>query len=106
MRGFLTLAACVAIVGQLGVMLGTIAEGRDGQGMRSHVEQAGTSIHYAHSDLCGLCQARTLQTVAALPPRMAPVSILRAAPSVAAGVAPDVAEFFLPSPPRAPPHLS
>jgi hypothetical protein len=106
MRSFLTIAACVALVGQLGVMLGTIAEGRDGQGMRSHVEQAGTSIHYAHSDLCGLCQARSLQTMGAPPPRVAPVSVLSATPSLAADVAPIVSEFFLPSPPRAPPQLS
>jgi hypothetical protein len=106
MRAFLTVAACVALVGQLGVILGTFAEGRDGQGMRAHVEQAGTAIHYAHGDFCGLCQARSLQSMAALPAHMAPDSPAIVAPSAALALRTVDFDVILPSPPRAPPHLS
>jgi hypothetical protein len=106
MRQFLTTAACVALVGQLGVMLGTLGEGRDGQGTRAHVEQAGTSIHYAHGDNCGLCQARSLQSMASLAPSVGPGNPLSVMPSAAVEEGQHVSDVFLQSPPRAPPQLS
>jgi hypothetical protein len=103
MRSFLRVAACVAIVGQLAVMLGTIADGRDGPGMASHVEQAGTSIHYAHSDACGLCQVRSLQSMASAAPSVPVPALVCVAPSACVSESAIVADFFVPNPSRAPP---
>jgi len=102
-RVFLTIAALVALVGQLGIVVGTLAEGRDGQGMRAHVEQAGTSIHYAHGDLCGLCQARTAQSVASLPQCMPPAPRVCTPPTAQADIRAIVIDLFAPNPSRAPP---
>src|SRR5262245_701871 len=59
-RLVVTIGAYLAIVAQLSVACASVAEARDGQGMGAHVEQSGTSLHYAHSDVCALCQVRSL----------------------------------------------
>jgi len=61
------LGACLAIAGQVSVAVAVIAEARAGRGADAHVEAAGTSAHYAHSDECALCQVRSLQVVRAEP---------------------------------------
>jgi hypothetical protein len=103
MRAFVRVAAYIAVVGQLAVLLGTLAEGRDGIGMASHVEQLGTSIHYAHSDVCALCQARSLQSLSAQGPAMLPDGPGEGVPFAAVAERPVIVELHLPNPSRAPP---
>ncbi|HMC55597.1 MAG TPA: hypothetical protein VKH19_10525 [Gemmatimonadaceae bacterium] len=93
-----------AFVSQLAVVLSPLAEAREGQSFASHVEQGGTSSHYAHNDAtCITCQARTLtgptarpQTVPAPTEVSSPV-ISRVLPAAIA------AKLCRPKNPRAPP---
>ena len=98
-------AACVAIVGQLAVLLGSVAEDRDGAGMQAHVEQAGTSVHYAHSDICGLCQARSLHGLSVAAPRLQPIPPLSSEPDRSLRDVVVASHLFAPTASRAPPRL-
>ena len=67
-RNLVTIGAILAIVGQVSVAFASIAEAREGQGMSSHVEQTGTSAHYAHGASCALCYARSLHGLSSRSP--------------------------------------
>lgn len=92
------------MVAQVGLALAPIAEGREGPDAAAHVEAAGISTHYAHSDAtCATCQARTLLGLAAGGP-----DALLSAPSHGARIvsARDghvTADPFSPNNPRGPP---
>jgi len=67
-RWAFTLAAIVAVVGQVAMAFVPLAEGAEGRSMAPHVERGGTSAHYAHNEAnCAACQARTLHGLAARP---------------------------------------
>jgi hypothetical protein len=69
-----TIAALVAIVGQVAMAFVPLAEGAEGRSMASHVERGGTSAHYAHNDAnCAACQARTLLGLASRPQAALPL---------------------------------
>jgi hypothetical protein len=103
-RWLYAIGVVAAFISQLTVAFSPLVEAREGQGFGAHVEQGGTSSHYAHNDAtCVTCQARTLtgplpehEPVPA-PTRIAAAPIPR---TVAAAIAADVAN---PKNPRAPP---
>jgi len=105
-RSFIRGATCIAIIGQLAVLLGSIADERDGAGSRAHVEQGGTSAHYAHSDSCGLCQARSLHGLSVASPQLPPAVVVDDEPSASVGSLAVAADLRLPSLSRAPPRVS
>lgn len=104
-RSLLRRAACIAIVGQLAVLLGSVAEDRDGAGMQAHVEQAGTAAHYAHGDLCGLCQARSLHGLSTAAPQIPPAGLIRDEPTASAADLAVASDLFASTASRAPPLL-
>jgi hypothetical protein len=104
-RSLLRRAACLAVVGQLAVLLGSVADERDGAGMQSHVEQAGTSAHYAHGDICGLCQARSLHGVSVTALKLRSTGPLCDEPNAAVGTLAVSFDLFAPTASRAPPRL-
>jgi hypothetical protein len=102
-RWLVTIGAYLAVAAQLSVACASVAEARDGQGMGSHVEQSGTSLHYAHSDVCALCQVRSLQGLVVRPPEPLATSLVAAPAVVAVADRLIVADLSSPSSPRAPP---
>jgi len=73
-RWAFTIAAVVAIVGQVAMAFVPLAEGAEGRSMASHVERGGTSAHFAHNEAnCVACQARTLMGLASRPQAPLPV---------------------------------
>ncbi|HEU4993370.1 MAG TPA: hypothetical protein VFT29_01040 [Gemmatimonadaceae bacterium] len=102
-RWLVTIGACLAIVAQLSVAFASVAEARDGQGMGAHVEQSGTSLHYAHSDICALCQVRSLTGLVMRAPEPFVPSHVAAPAVVAVAERVIVADLSSPSTPRAPP---
>lgn len=56
----------LAVISQVALALSPLGEAREGRGYASHVENAGTSTHYAHNDAtCATCQARSITGLAA-----------------------------------------
>ena len=63
-RLIFTVLALVAMAAQLAVALSPLAEGRE-RSWGSHVEAAGLSKHFAHSEAtCAACQARSIHGTA------------------------------------------
>jgi hypothetical protein len=84
------------------VVMAPLAERADSTVAAVHVEQAGTSTHHTHGDLCALCVASHLVA----PPARAPIPAVFA--SVAARTSadrrhPSTAAERLDTQPRAPP---
>jgi len=60
-RWLFTLGLALALVSQLGVIAAQVGEFWQGQSTASHVEQSGTSRHFAHNEAtCPACQARSM----------------------------------------------
>lgn len=102
-RCLVTIGACLAIVAQLSVALASLAEAREGQGMGAHFEQAGTSLHYAHSDVCAVCQARSLHGLTVRTPEPLASSFVDAPAIVSVSDRLIAADLSSPNDPRAPP---
>jgi hypothetical protein len=84
------------------IILAPLAERAESTVAAVHVEQAGTSTHHAHSELCALCAASHLVA----PPGRAPIPAafaLAAAPPSAERRHPSTAVERLDTRPRAPP---
>lgn len=104
-RWLVTIGAYLAIVAQLSVALASVGDARD-QSAGVHVEQAGTSLHYAHSDTCGICQAQSLHGLAARTAEPVPRIAAGSAAPVSGEDQLFVAELFSPKSSRAPPSRS
>ena len=102
-RRFVSSGARLAIVAQLSVAFASIADAREGQAMGAHVEQGGTSTHYAHSDACAICQARSLHGLAVRAAEPIPTGAVSATAFSAIADRLVAAELFSPSKSRAPP---
>ena len=67
------LAVILASVHALVITFAPLAERADSSVAPVHAEQAGTSTHHAHGDLCAVCAASHL---VAPPPRLPPVPLV------------------------------
>ena len=103
LQWLISIGACLAVVGQLSVAFATIAEAREGQGMGAHVEQAGTSTHYAHGDACAICQARSLQGLTTRAAELFSSSSVRSSTIESITDRVVASDLFSPGNPRAPP---
>lgn len=105
-RWLYTLGLSLALVSQLGVIAAQVGEFWQGQSIASHVEQSGTSRHFAHNEAtCPACQARSM--TGATTHAVAPVAlhaVAAEAPIAAARLIP-ASEPPAQSRPRAPPTL-
>ena len=106
-RWLFAAGVALALVSQVAVAFSPLIEAREGSSTASHVEQSGTSSHYAHNDAtCITCQARTLTgPTAGHEPLPAPARVASApiARSFAPAIASDVSH---PKNPRAPPKTA
>jgi hypothetical protein len=94
--------ALVTMLQLLLVAAAPLAERQDSTVAAIHVEQAGTSAHHAHGELCAVCAASNL---VAPPARAATVPVLASVRTSAWSDmrAPSTAADWLDTQPRAPP---
>ena len=105
-RCLVILGASLAIGGQATVVLASLADARSESSIGPHVEMAGTSIHYVHDETCAICQAKSLQALAARVPESAPTTIYRCAAFVLVAHRVIVLDRSSPISSRAPPRVS
>lgn len=106
LRWLNAIVAVVAIAAQLYGALSPLGEARQTRSSAAHVEQGGTSSHWAHNEeSCAVCQARSVHAALPRVPTLNAVSELATAPLVKAAERVASAELRSLSNPRAPPGL-